>query len=302
MSVVVVLAALAVVSSVPLLVASAVAGRGAATRVSRNLAAGLPVPTDLRRMVLAQSARERAVQPVVATLGRRARRMTPAGVVQAADRRLLLAGEPMTIEHFLAAKFALVTTAVGASLAWMVVAPSATSVLLVPAAAAMGVTLPDAVVARRARSRQERILLDLPDVLDQLTVCVEAGLGFDSALSRVASTNRGPMGAEIGRVLQDVNVGIPRREALDRLIERTDIAELRQFVHAVGQAESYGLPVASVLRAQAAEHREKRSSRAEERAQKMPVKIVFPLVFCILPAMFVVVIGPAAMRVFRTFL
>jgi tight adherence protein C len=184
---------------------------------------------------------------------------------------------------------------------WAFVDPSATSVLLAPAAVAVGVTLPDAIVARMARARQERILVDLPDVLDQLTVCVEAGLGFDAALARVAGTNHGPLGGEIGRVLQDVNVGIPRRDALERLVERTAVPELRQFVHAVAQAESYGMPVASVLRAQAAEQRARRSSRAEERAQKMPVKIVFPLVFCILPAMFVVVIGPAAIRLFRTF-
>lgn len=301
MPILVVLAALAVVSSVPLFVASAVAGRGASSRVSRNLAAGLPVATDLRRVVLAQSARERAFQPLVAVLGRRARRITPAGVVEAAERRLLLAGEPTTIERFLAAKFSLTVTAAGAGLVWMAVDPSTTSLLLLPAAVAVGVLVPDAVVARMARSRQDRLLVDLPDVLDQLTVCVEAGLGFDAALARVAATNRGPMGAEIGRVLQDVHVGIPRREALDRLLERTDVPELRQFVHAVAQAESYGMPVASVLRAQAAEHRAKRSSRAEERAQKMPVKIVFPLVFCILPAMFVVVIGPAALRLVRTF-
>lgn len=301
MSPLVVLAALAVASSAPIVVAVALTGKTSGHRVSRNLTAGLGAHTDLRRLVLAQSARERAVRPFLAMLAGKARRLTPSGVVRAIDHRLELAGEPWSIERVLAAKLVLAGLATGASLAWTAAVPSPAAVLLVPVAILAGWLGPDAVVASRAEARQRRILDDLPDTLDQLTICVEAGLAFDAALSRVARSGRGPLGDEVRRVLQDVQIGIPRADALHRLLERTDVAELRQFVHAISQAETYGMPVATVLRTQAAEQRQKRCSRAEERAQKLPVKLVFPLVLCILPALFVVVLGPAALRVMRIF-
>ncbi len=302
MSLLVVLAALAVVASLPLFVVSLTAGRSMSQRVTRNLSMGLPVTGDLRSMVLSRPARERAFDPVVRALAAKGRRFTPAGVVRSAERRLLLAGEPWSIERFLATKLVVAVSVSAVTVARAFAAPSTSSVLLVPTAVIMAVLLPDVVLARRARARQTQILQDLPDTLDQLTVCVEAGLGFDAALARMAASNAGPVGQEIGRALQDIQIGIPRREALEAMLERTDVPELRQFVHAVGQAETYGVPVAGVLRSQALEQRQKRSARAEERAQKMPVKLVFPLVFCILPALFVVIIGPAAMRLARSFL
>jgi len=302
---IVVIAALAVASSAPIALAvafSGFAGRGTGARVSRNLTAGLPGPeTDLRRLVLAQPARERAVQPFLALLAGKARRLTPKGVLGALDHRLQLAGAPWAIERVLAAKLGLAALATGTSLAWTVAVPSTFAEHLRIVAGLAGWLAPDAVVARRAEARQRQVLDDLPDTLDQLTICVEAGLAFDAALSRVARSGRGPLADELRRALQDVQIGIPRPEALHRLLERTDVPELRQFVHAISQAETYGMPVATVLRAQAVEHRQKRCSRAEERAQKLPVKLVFPLVLCILPALFVVVLGPAFLRVMRLF-
>ncbi len=122
---------------------------------------------------------------------------------------------------------------------------------------------------------------------------MEAGLGFDAALGRISRSGRGPLAAEIARLLQELRMGVPRAEALENLLERTDVPELRQFVHAVTQAETYGVPVTRVLRSQSVEQREKRRFRAEERAMKLPVKVIFPLVFCILPTLFIVVLGPA---------
>ena len=306
MSPIVIVAALAVASSVPLMLllvaGTRPAGLGIDRRaVSRNLASAVAAPTDVRRLILAQPVRERAVQPVFRWLDGRLRRMTPHGVVQALERRLQLAGEPWRIEHVLAAKVVLAGLATGASLVWVLQDPSPAFALLVPVANLVGWLTPDTAVAHRAEARQRRIRDDLPDSLDQLTICVEAGLAFDAGLARVAQTGDGPLAAEIGRVIQDVQLGMPRGDALERLLERTDVPELRQFVHAIHQAEVYGVPVARALRAQAAEQRQRRCSRAEERAQKVPVKLVFPLVLCILPALFVVVLGPAALRATRLF-
>jgi tight adherence protein C len=163
--------------------------------------------------------------------------------------------------------------------------------------AAIGFYLPDWYVGQRKKKRSESIFLGLPDALDLMVVCVEAGLGLDTAMARTAKAGEGPLSQEIARLLQDLRVGVPRAEALDALLERTDVPELRQFVHAVVQAETYGVPVSSVLRAQATEQREKRRFRAEERAMKLPLKVIFPLVFCILPVLFIVVISPAFLKV-----
>jgi tight adherence protein C len=157
----------------------------------------------------------------------------------------------------------------------------------------------DYIMDRRARERQETIERQLADVLDQITVCVEAGLGFEAAMARVAQ-NEGPLPEEIGRTLQDIQIGVTRDRALEALLERTDVTDLRTFVHAFIQAERYGIPIAQVLRIQAAEMRDKRKMKAEERAMKLPVKIVFPVVLCILPALFVVVAGPAVVRISQT--
>ena len=129
---------------------------------------------------------------------------------------------------------------------------------------------------------------------------VESGLGFDAALQRVGERGEGPLAEELQRTLNEIAVGIPRREALGNLVERTDVDGLRGFVVAIRQADEYGLPVARVLRVQAAQLRVRRRQSAEERAMKMPVKIVFPLVLCIFPALFVVLLGPAVVRIART--
>ncbi|HEX2119613.1 MAG TPA: type II secretion system F family protein, partial [Acidimicrobiales bacterium] len=159
--------------------------------------------------------------------------------------------------------------------------------------AAFGYIAPEFWLGRKIRARGYAMTLQLPDALDLLTISVEAGLGFDAALARTAKTGSGPLAYEVSQMLQELRVGVPRREALESLVARTDVADLRRFVHAVTQAELYGVPISRVLRSQATEQREKRRFRAEERAMKLPVKVIFPLVFCILPALFIVVLGPA---------
>ena len=134
-----------------------------------------------------------------------------------------------------------------------------------------------------------------------LTVSVEAGLGFDAALSQVTKNTDGPLVGEFFRVLQEMQIGLGRVDALRALSDRSDLPELRTFVGAMVQAEAFGIPIAGVLRVQARELRVKRSQRAEEAAQKVPVKILFPLIFCIMPALFAVVLGPAAISILRSF-
>jgi tight adherence protein C len=152
-----------------------------------------------------------------------------------------------------------------------------------------------------AYNRHERMRRDLPDALDLLTISVEAGLAFDAALAQVARNTEGPLAAEFFRVLQEMQIGLGRMDALRALGDRTDLPELRAFITAMVQADTFGVPIAGVLRVQSREQRTKRSQRAEEQAQKVPVKILFPLIFCILPTLFIVVIGPAAIQIYHSF-
>ena len=296
MPVYVLVAALAVTMSVPILVYSLVADRVPGNRATRNLNARLAQPTDLRELALARSPLERIVQPLVALLARPIRHLSPAGMVTAVERRIELAGVSWTLERVLVLKYGLGGGLLVGGLVMAARSGSSTSFLGALCAGAVGYVGPDTVLTRMARARQLLIANQLPDTLDQLTICGGSGLGFDAALARISRSGQGPLSQEITLLLQELRVGVPRREALANLLNRTDVPELRQFVHAVIQADSYGVPISSVLRAQAAEQREKRRFRAEERAMKLPVKVIFPLVFCILPVVFIVVIGPAYIK------
>ena len=150
----------------------------------------------------------------------------------------------------------------------------------------------------KASKRQGKITRALPDTLDLITVSVEAGLGLDAALSKVVEKTRGPLREEFGRVLQEVGLGKLRRAALKDMAERCDVAELSTFTSAIVQADQMGLGVAEVLRTQADEVRLKRRQRAEETAMKAPVKMLFPLISCIFPAMMTVLLGPAVWRIY----
>ena len=296
MPVYVVLAALAVTLSIPVLWHAVALDRAPTREVNRNLRAGLAEGGDLRGLVLSQSPLERVLRPLLHSLGGTARRISPAGLVEALERRIELAGVGWPVDRFLILKVAGAGGLLIAGLVYASISGSSMGLLVAVIAAVVGYLGPDVVLSRMAASRQLAITNQLPDTLDQLTICVEAGLGFDAAMARTAKSGTGPLPQEIARMLQDLRVGVPRAEALHALLERTDVPELRQFVHAVIQAETYGVPVSRVLRAQATEQREKRRFRAEERAMKLPVKVIFPLVFCILPVLFIVVISPAFLK------
>jgi tight adherence protein C len=220
---------------------------------------------------------------------------TTAGGLQ---HRLDLAGNPArwTPDRFLAVKgLGLVVLAVLGALSGL--HSPALLVLFVAVGAAIGFFLPDVLLYNAGTKRQEKIRLALPDALDMLTVCVEAGLGFDAALAQVARNTAGPLAAEFARALQEMQIGKSRADALRATAERSSAPELRAFVSALVQASELGVPVAAVLREQAKEMRLKRRQHAEERAQKVPVKILFPLILCLFPGMFVVIIGPGIIRI-----
>ena len=161
---------------------------------------------------------------------------------------------------------------------------------------------PEAILQRRADERQLAMQRTLPDILDLLVISVEAGLGFDSGMSRVVDAVPGPLSEEFFRMLQETRVGVARRDAMRNMMDRTDLDELRSFLLAMMQAEAFGVAIARVLRVQAEEMRIKRRQRAQEKAFAAPVKMVFPLVLCIFPALFSVLLGPAAISIWVNFI
>ncbi|BCJ71821.1 hypothetical protein CS0771_13650 [Catellatospora sp. IY07-71] len=173
--------------------------------------------------------------------------------------------------------------------------------LTVVLAGAVGFWVPFIVVYDQALRRQQEIRRQLPDALDLLTLSVEAGLGFDSALVQVAQTMPGALSREFARVLQEMQMGRRRAEALRDLAARTSVPELKTIATSLVQAGELGIPIAGVLREQARQMRIKRRQRAEEQARKLPVKIIFPLILCLFPAVFIVVIGPGAVKIVENF-
>lgn len=260
-------------------------------------------PAAVRDRELAASSFERLVAPLLKKVAGAGRRFTPVDVVRRLDAELVYAGSPpgWDGERLLALK--LVGTVGGAVLGLVLSGFLGIGVLrgliLAPILAALGYYAPEWIVRSRSSKRQFRIRRQLPDALDLLSITVEAGLGFDAALERVAREVRGPLGEELVRVVQEIRLGKSRSEALRDLGERTNVDELRSFVLAMVQADIFGISIARVLQVQAKELRIRRRQLAEEQAQKLPVKIVFPLILCIFPALFVVLLGPAAITIYE---
>ena len=219
-------------------------------------------------------------------------RLSPASARNSMQRRLDLAGNPegWTPDRILATK-ALCMVLLGAFGGLLALQHPVMLVLTGGVGAAAGFFLPDLLLYNSGLKRQERLAVSLPEGLDLLTICVEAGLGFDAALAQVARNLKGPLAAEFARVLQEMQIGKSRAEAMRAMAERTSVPELRVFVSALTQSTELGIPVASVLREQAKEMRVRRRQRAEAQAQKVPVKITFPLIGCLFPALFIIVLG-----------
>jgi tight adherence protein C len=179
--------------------------------------------------------------------------------------------------------------------------PFLPTLVLVILAALGGYQAPNFYLYQRGYNRKEQLQRDLPDAIDLLTISVESGLGFDQAVQQVARNTEGPLADEFARMLQEMQIGRSRSSALRQLGERTDLPELRAFVSAMVQADAFGIPVGQVLRVQSSEIRVKRRQWAEEKAQKVPVKILIPMIFCILPCLFLAVLGPAGITIYDNF-
>jgi tight adherence protein C len=260
------------------------AARPSAART--NLFAGLPQvapntpkkPTAMRR------------------LGERTRKLLPNALVDGLEVKLVQAGHPhgLDLARLLGIKIALAAIAALGMLALgrPVFAPIVAGALFF---------LPDYWVLTVRDKRQAAMQSAAADTIDQLTICVEAGLGFDAALSRVAATTEGPLTDELNRTLSDIQAGVPRGQALRALADRAQIVEIRQLVSALAQAQKHGVPIAESLRIQSGEMRLKRKQRTEEKAGKMAVKMIFPIVVCYMPVFMIITVTPSIISLARTF-
>lgn len=260
-------------------------------------------PGQLREAELAAPFVERVLDPVLRHFVTVGRRFTPDERMHAVRHRLDLAGNPSGWDADRVVGLKALSGLVGFALGLLV--PPLLGAGPLPTLAVMALTTvagwyaPGLWLYQLAYDRSERVRRDLPDALDLMTISVEAGLAFDAAMLQVARRTRGPLAKEFYRVQQEMQIGTSRADAMRALGERTDVSELRGFLGAMVQADELGVPVAGVLRVQAGEMRIKRSQRAEERAQKVPVKIVVPLITCIMPCLFIVVMGPAAITLMQ---
>lgn len=232
-----------------------------------------------------------------------ARQLIPRGYEARIDKLLALAGRPasMPLARVLVAKPAL--TFVVAFLMLLLLSRywSPQMVLLAVFATTLAYFVPDLLIYSRGQERQRLIQVELPNTLDQMLISVEAGLGFESAMARAGQNGKGPLAEELIRTLQDIQVGRTRRDAYLALAERSNVQDLRSFVRAVVQADAYGIAIAKVLKAQAREMRVKRRQRAEYKAMKLPVLVLFPLLLFIFPVIFIVILGPAVIKVIEAF-
>lgn len=300
MPIIVWVGALALSASLPVAWWALSGDRQMSRRVSENL--GEYQPT-MRQAVLERSATERFLLPLIRAVGSRVMRYTPIGWLDAKANLLARAGWTgrLTPEQVLGAKL-LIPLVLGGLLAPRLMNDiSIRSLLLWVALVVAAFFLPDLLIRAKADRRAEEITLMLPDLLDQLTISVEAGLGFEAALDRIVRSEDHALAQEFGRMLQDVRLGTSRREALEAMATRSQVDDLRTVMLTLRQAEMLGVPLAATLRSVSAEMREKRRFRAEERANQLPVKIIFPLGLCILPALFIVILGPGVVRFTQLF-
>jgi len=284
--------------AIALLASVLLSGRARQDTVTQALSA---IETSYSRYVQRDAP---AAEPFAALSGglrRLALTLSPRGLGGSLQRRLDLAGNPprWTADRILALK-GLGLLALGLLAGLYQIHHLAMAVVCACLGGAAGFFLPDLLLYNAGLKRQAKLQLALPDALDMLTVCVEAGLGFDAALARVARNTGGPLAAEFARVLQEMQIGNTRSQALRGMANRTTVPELRAFVSSLVQAGELGVAIAEVLREQAKEMRMRRRQRAEEKAQKVSVKILFPLIACLFPALFVIVIGPGAINIMHS--
>ena len=260
---------------------------------------------NVRDQELLKPVAERAVEPLLNTFMALGKRFTPVGILEKTRSQFLSLGHTTTTswDRFMALRAVLALLIPG----WVIFVLAGTGLegkarlgvlIIVPVLLIMG---PTSVLNRKVEERMTEIRIKLPDVLDLLVISVEAGLGFEQALDRCVDAVPGPLTDEFARMLGEVRAGASRTDAMRNMEKRVNVPELRSFVLAIIQADTFGVSIGRVLRAQAEEMRLKRKQLAEEKAQKAPVKMLIPMVFCVFPALFIVVLGPAVINIMETF-
>ena len=303
---------------VPILIAAAAAG--AILLIALGLAGSSPVDPvqarltqlgtmqakNLEELELQQPFLERTLRPFAARLSSSMSRVASSSFQERTEKRLALAGNPgnLRVADWLGIKA--VAAIIGAILflflfgvVGLLGLPPVLRILMGAVGLLFGYTFPEFWLGRRVRARQKAILLMVPDTLDLLTISVRAGLGFDAALAKVVEKLKGPLSDEFRRTLAEVRVGKARREALRDMIPRTEVPALTNFVGAVIQAEQLGVSISKVLQVQSEQLRIERRQRAEEMAAKAPIKMLFPLVGCIFPSLFIIILGPAIILIMQ---
>ena len=247
---------------------------------------------------------QRVMFPAVHGVTTRIVDLLPTSLIGRARKWLMISDSAMSLSTFLSIVLVLGTAPVVTVFVLLMIGTGGTpgrALLLLPVITVLGFAAPLMILRRRAKNRQNEFWKALPDSLDLLTTCVEAGLSLDFAFQRVAERQKGPVGIEIGRILREKALGQTRKEALTAMAERIDIPDVNVFVNSIIQAETLGTSVALVLRTQARQLRMRRRQRAEQLARQAAPKMVFPLVFCILPTLFIVVLGPIVINAFDQF-
>jgi tight adherence protein C len=258
-----------------------------------------------RDEVLKQPFSQRVLLPAGVAIGDAARRFLPQEYIRKIQHKLVLAGKARSedLDRFLVIR---ILTVIAIPILWILVW-TATSFKGVDLLATIiligivGILGPDAWLNRTVAERQNKIRDRLPDMLDLLTISVEAGLGFEQAVTRTITMVAGPLSEEFSRTLGEMRAGASRADAFMALDRRTEVPELKSFILAILQADTFGVSIGTILRHQSVEMRVKRRQRIQEKAQKAPVKMLFPMVFCIMPALFVVIAGPAVLSIYKIF-
>jgi tight adherence protein C len=252
-----------------------------------------------------ESFADRIMAPLQGRASSLARRLSGSDAPERIRKRLDVAGNPIgwTVERVQAGKVigAIVLFLVSAALTSLMGTSLGLRLILMAVATLVGWFGPNLYLYQKVYDRSKRMQRDLPDAIDLMTISVESGLAFDAAVQQVARNTEGPLADEFSRVLREMQIGQGRAQALRGLADRTEVDDVKSFVTAMVQADSFGIPIANVLRIQSSEIRTKRRQRAEEQAQKVPVKITVPLIFCILPTLFIAVMGPAVIHIMDSF-
>lgn len=277
---------------------------GGITRSLAVLEAMTSAPKELTKE-LDKPFGERVLEPLQARALRIGRRLSGADSTERIRRKLDFAGNPRdwNVDRVVSAKVigAVSFLLVGIALTLMLHIAVPLNVVVIVGGLVLGFFVPNLYLYQKTYERSERIQRELADAVDLLTISVESGLGFDAALQQVARNTEGPLAQEFSRVLREMQIGQGRGDALHALAERSNVADLRTFVSAMVQADAFGIPIGQVLRIQSSEMRVKRRQRAETKAQQVPVKITVPLIFCILPCLFIAVMGPAVLTIMDNF-